>query len=44
MGRDDKVVDAKGHGQYYLDESLKTAKTEWAYQIKKGLEDESPKK
>jgi hypothetical protein len=39
LGRDDKVADAKGHGEYYLDESLKSVKTEWADQIKKGFED-----
>ena len=31
-------------GEYYLTESLKTVKTEWADQIKKGFEDELPKK
>ena len=41
---DNKVAEAKGDGKYYLAESLKSVKTEWAYQIKKGLEDESPKK
>jgi hypothetical protein len=41
---DNKVAEAKGDGKYYLAESLKRVKTEWAYQIKKGLEDESPKK
>ena len=44
MRNDDKVAEAKGNGQHYLAESLKSVKTEWAYQIKKGLEDESPKK
>jgi hypothetical protein len=29
MGRDDKAVEAKGHGEYYLSESLKDVKTEW---------------
>ena len=41
---DNKVAETKGDGKYYLAESLKSVKTEWAYQIKKGLEDESPKK
>ena len=41
---DNKVADAKSDGKYYLAESLKSVKTEWAYQIKKGLEDEPPKK
>jgi hypothetical protein len=44
LGRDDKANQAKGHGEYYLSESLKSAKTEWAYQVKKGLEEEVPKK
>ena len=44
MGRDDKAADAKGHGEFYLDESLKTVKTEWAYQIKKRFEEELPKR
>jgi hypothetical protein len=41
---DNKVADAKGDGKYYLAESLKSVKTEWAYQIKKGFEDTLPKK
>jgi hypothetical protein len=41
---DNKVAEAKSDGKYYLAESLKRVKTEWGYQIKKGLEDESPKK
>ena len=44
MKNGNKVAEAKGDGKYYLAESLKSVKTEWAYQIKKGLEDESPKK
>jgi nitrous oxide reductase len=44
MKNDNKVAEAKGDGKYYLAESLKSVKTEWAYQIKRGLEDESPKK
>ena len=44
MGNDNKVAEAKRDGQYYLAESLKSVKTEWAYQIKKGFEDELPKK
>ena len=43
--RNDKgIAELKGDGEYSLRESLKTAKTEWAYQIKKGFEDEFPKK
>ena len=44
MRNDDKVAEAKGDGEYYLAESLKTVKTEWAYQIKKGLEEALPTK
>jgi hypothetical protein len=44
MGKDDKAAEAKGIGQRYLAESLKSVKTEWAYQIKKEFEAELPKK
>ncbi len=44
LKNDNKVAEAKEDGQYYLAESLKSVKTEWAYQIKKGFEDELPKK
>ena len=44
MGRDDKSMEAKGHGDYYLSQSLKYVKTEWAFQIKKGFEAELSKK
>jgi hypothetical protein len=44
MKNDNKAAEAKGDGQIYVAESLKSAKTEWAYQIKKGFEDELPKK
>ena len=44
MKNDNKVAEARGNGQQYLAESLKSVKTEWAYQVKKGLEDELPKK
>lgn len=37
IGRDDKSMEAKGHGDYYLSQSLKYVKTEWAFQIKKGF-------
>jgi len=43
-GNDNKVAETKGDGEYYLAQSLKSVKTEWAYQIKKGLEDVLPKK
>jgi hypothetical protein len=44
MKNDKRAAEMKGEGQYYLAESLKSAKTEWAYQIKKELEGELPKK
>jgi hypothetical protein len=44
LGKGDMVVSAKNEGQYSLSDSLRSVKTEWAYQIKKGFEDESPKK
>ncbi len=44
MKNDDKVAEVKSDGQHYLAESLKSVKTEWAYEIKKGLEAELPKK
>jgi len=44
LKNDDRAAQAKAEGQQYLAESLKSVKTEWAYQIKKGFEDESPKK
>jgi hypothetical protein len=44
MKNDNKVAEAKEEGQHYLTESLKSVKTEWASQIKKGFEDALPKK
>jgi hypothetical protein len=41
---DNKISETINDGQYYLEESLKSVKTDWAYQIKKGFEDELPKK
>jgi len=41
---DEKAVQAKTEGQLYLTESLKSVKTEWAFQIKKGFEDALLKK
>ena len=38
MRNENKAAEVKGEGQYYLAESLKSVKTEWAYQIKKGFE------
>jgi len=44
LKNDNKVGEARGEARYYLAGSLKSVKTAWAYQIKKELEDESPKK
>jgi hypothetical protein len=44
MRNDNAVAEAQNEGQHYLAESLKSVKTEWAYQIKKGFEDTLPKK
>lgn len=41
---DNAVAEAINEGQRYLAESLKSVKTEWANQIKKGFEDALPKK
>jgi hypothetical protein len=44
MKNDDKVFEVKNDGQNYLAKSLKSVKTEWGDQIRKGFEDEFPKK
>jgi hypothetical protein len=44
LKNDDKTAQAKAEGQLYLAESLKSVRTEWAYQIKKEFESELPKK
>ncbi len=44
MEQGNKVNDVKSDGKYYLAESLKSVKTEWAYEVKKGLDAELPKK
>jgi hypothetical protein len=44
LGNEDKAAGAKSDGEYYLAESLKTVKTEWADQIGKGFEDALSKK
>lgn len=44
LKNDDRAAQAKAEGQQYVAESLKSVKTEWAFQIKKGFGDESPKK
>jgi hypothetical protein len=38
MGRDDKALETKGHGEYYLSQSLKSVKTEWGLNIQKEFE------
>jgi len=43
MKNDNKAAEAKNDGQHYLAESLKSVKTEWAYQIKKMFEAQLPK-
>ena len=44
LKKDEKAVTAKEDGEFYLGQSLKRVKTEWADQIKKGFEDESHEK
>jgi len=44
LKNDNKAAEAKEDGQHYLAESLKSVKTEWALQIKKGFEETLPKK
>jgi hypothetical protein len=44
LGREDEAISAKGDGEYYLSQSVRTVKTGWADQIKKGFEDALPKK
>ena len=43
-GKDDQVIEAGRYGVDYLARSLKNVKTEWAFQIQKGFEEELPKK
>jgi len=38
MKNDNRAAEAKNDGQHYLAESLKSVKTEWAFQIKKKFE------
>jgi len=44
MKDNDRVAEVTGDGRHYLAESLKSVKTEWGYEIKKGFEAELPKK
>jgi hypothetical protein len=43
-GKNEQVVEGKRYGEKYLSVSLKSVKTEWAYQIQKGIEQEPPQK
>ena len=42
--KDDEAVMVAENGKNYLSQSLKSVKTEWAFQIKKGFEEELPKR
>jgi hypothetical protein len=44
LKNDDKVAQARNDGLDFIAESLKSVRTEWAYQIKKDLEEALPKK
>ncbi len=44
LGDENKAAEARSDGLNYLAQSLKAVKTEWAYQVQKGYEDDSPKK
>jgi len=44
MGKNDEMVKAVENGEYYLSQSLKNVKTEWASQIKREFEEALPKK
>ncbi len=39
MGKNQQAVEAKRYGEEYLSTSLKSVKTEWAFQIQKGFEE-----
>ncbi len=43
MGKEDRVIEAERNGKEYLSRSLASVKTEWAFQVKKGFEEEMPK-
>jgi hypothetical protein len=44
LKNDKDIPELKVDGENYLSKSLKSVDTEWAYQIKKGLEEALPKK
>ena len=39
MGKDDKAIAVLGNGKYYLSQSLKEVKTEWAFQVQKEFQE-----
>jgi hypothetical protein len=43
MGKDKDIIEAGRNGKEYLSRSLTSVKTEWAFQVKKGFEEEMPK-
>jgi hypothetical protein len=43
MGKDKDIIEAGRNGKEYLSRSLTSVKTEWAFQVKKGFEEEIPK-
>jgi len=44
MGKNNETIEAERYGKEYLSKSLKSVRTEWAFQIKKGFEEELHKK
>jgi hypothetical protein len=42
--KDKDVIETERYGKEYLSRSLASVKTEWAFQVKKGFEEELPKK
>jgi len=43
MGKDNDIIEVERNGKEYLSRSLGSVKTEWAFQVKKGFEEEMPK-
>ena len=43
MGKDKDIIEAERNGKEYLSRSLASVKTEWAFRVKKGFEEEMPK-
>ncbi len=44
MGKDKNIIEAEQFGKEYLSKSLRSVKTEWAFQIQKEFEETVPKK